>query len=196
MIAALGVTAGAASADDFDNNTFGLNVNSGALDFGIDANEDGLTDFEAGLTGFEYAVSRFEGELRTALAYNFDEDTIGIRGEYNADYYLGRNFTVYGSAAVEYVTPETDLSDGDFFFDPSAGVDYAILDSVSVYGELGYTWDLTNDHVAADFEDNGYVEVGVPFAVNDTVTVTPSVVREIDTVDEETNVNLDVTLNF
>lgn len=196
MIAAFGVTVGAASADDFDNNTYGLNVNSGALDFGIDANEDGITDFETGVTGFNYTIGRFEGELRAALAYDLEGDKISVRSEYNADYFLGGNFTAYGSAAVEYVTLESDLADGDFFFDPSAGVSYAFSDSVSVFGETGYTWDLTDDHVGAGFEDNGYFEAGVPIAVNDTVTITPSVVREIDTVEEETNLNLDVTLNF
>jgi len=196
MIAALGVTAGAASADNFENNTYGVNITSGVMDFGVDGNEDGLTNFETGVTGFGYATGAYEGEVRAALTYDLDADTIGVRGEYNAGYDLGRNFAAYGSVAVEYATLDNDLGNGDFFFDPSVGVSYVFSNTVSVFGEVGYTWDITNDNVASGFEDNGYVEFGVPLTVSSTVTVTPSVVREIDTVDEETNLNLDVTLNF
>jgi len=196
MIAALGITATAATADDFDNNTYGVNVTSGAMDFGIDANDDGITEFETGITGFGYTAGAYEGEVRAALSYNLDADTIGVRGEYNAAYDIATNLTAYGTAAVEYVTLDSNLGNGDFFFDPSAGVSYAVSNSVSVFGEVGYTWDLTDDHVGAGFRDSGYVEVGVPFALNSTVTVTPSVVRGFDTADDETNLNLDVTLNF
>lgn len=196
MIAALGLTASAASAENFDNNTYGVNVTSGAMDFGIDANDDGVTDFETGITGFGYTVGDFEGEVRAALTYDLDADTVGVRGEYNAGYDFGRSFTAYGTAAVEYVTLDNDLGNGDFLFDPSMGVSYAVSNSVSVFGEVGYTWDITDDHVAAGFEDSGYVEAGVPFAINSTVTVTPSLVRKFDTADDETNLNLDVTLNF
>lgn len=196
IIAALSVTATAAVADDFDNNTYGINVTSGAMDFAIDGNEDGITELETGLTSFGYTAGAYEGEVRTALTYNLDDDTIGVRGEYNAAYDLFTAVTVYGTAAVDYTTLETDLGDGDFFFDPSAGVSYTINDTVSVFGEVGYTWALTDDHVGADFTDSGYVEAGVPFAITSTVTVTPSMVREFDTADDETNLNLDVTLNF
>lgn len=196
MIAALGLTAGTVSADNFDNNTYGVNVTSGVLDFGIDANDDGVTDIETGITGFGYTVGDFEGELRAALTYDLDADTIGVRGEYNAGYDLGSNLQAYGTAAVEYVTLDNDLGNGDFFFDPSVGVSYTFSNTVSVFGEVGYTWDLTNDNVGAGFEDSGYVEVGMPIALNSTVTVTPSLVRGFDTTDDETNVNLDVTLNF
>lgn len=196
MIAAFSLAVGAANADNFDNNTYGVNITSGAMDFGIDGNEDGLTNFETGVTGFGYTAGAYEGEVRTALVYDLDADTIGIRGEYNAAYDLFTDLTVYGTAAAEYVTLDSDLGNGDFFFDPSAGVSYTVSNTVSVFGEVGYTWDLTDDHVGSGFEDHGYVEAGVPFAVSSTVTVTPSVVREFNTADDETNLNLDVTLNF
>ena len=196
LVAAFGITATAAVADDFDNNTYGINITSGVMDFAIDGNEDGITDLETGLTGFGYTAGAYEGEVRTALAYNLDDDTIGIRGEYNAAYDLSTDLSVYGTAAVDYTTLETDLGNGDFFFDPSAGVSYTVNNTVSVFGEVGYTWDLTDDHVGAGFTDSGYVEAGVPLAINSTVTVTPSIVREFDTADDETNFNLDVTLNF
>jgi len=196
LVAALSITATAATADDFDNNTYGINVTSGAMDFAIDGNEDSITELETGLTSFGYTTGAYEGEVRTALAYNLNDDTIGVRGEYNAAYDLFNNLTVYGTAAVDYTTLESDLGNGDFFFDPSAGVNYIINNTVSVFGEVGYTWALTDDHVGADFTDSGYVEAGVPLAINSTVTVTPSIVREFDTAEDETNVNLNLTLNF
>lgn len=199
MIASFGLAASVASvasADNFDNNTYSVNITLGAMDFSIDGNKDDLTNFEAGVTGFGYTAGDFEGELRAALTYDLDADTVGVRGEYNAGYDFSSSFTAYGTAAVEYITPDNDLGNGDFFLDPSVGVSYAFSNTLSVFGEVGYTWDLTDDHVGAGFEDRGYVEAGVPFAVSSTVTVTPSVVREFNTANDETNLNLGVTLNF
>ena len=189
LVAAMGSTA---MAGDFDNNTFGVSVTSGALDFAVDASEDGMTDFEVGATVFNYTVGAVDANVRTALSYNLDTDTIGVRGEYNVDWAAATATTVYGTVAVEYATIETDLGNGDFFVDPSIGVAYAFNDRVSVFGEVGYTWNASDDWS----RQGGYVEVGVPFAVVNNVTVTPSLVRGIDDGVEETNLNLSVALSF
>jgi opacity protein-like surface antigen len=191
-LALITTMATSAMAADFDNNTYGVTVTSGALDFALDANEDGLTDFEVGATGLAYTVGAVDANVRGALSYNLDTDTIGVRGEYNVDWSTATNTTVYGTAAVEYATVNTDLKDGDFFFDPSVGASYAFSDGVSVFGEVGYTWNASDDWSRA----GGYVEVGVPFTVVDNVTVTPSLVRGFDTGSDETNFNLSVGLKF
>jgi len=191
-LALITTMATSAMAADFDNNTYGVTVTSGALDFALDANEDGLTDFEVGATGLAYTVGAVDANVRGALSYNLDTDTIGVRGEYNVNWAAATNTTVYGTAAVEYATVNTDLKDGDFFFDPSVGVSYAFADGVSVFGEVGYTWNASDDWSRA----GGYVEVGVPFTVVDNVTVTPSLVRGFDTGSDETNFNLSVGLKF
>lgn len=191
--AVLTLSATTAMAGDFDNTVFGVDVTSGALDFSLDANEKGLTDFAVGATGFAHkSFGGFDASVRGELNYNFDADTIGIRAEYNVIRDVAANVAVYGSAAVEYVTANTDLGDGDFYLDPSIGVLYEINPKVSVFGELGYTWDMSNDFRAV----GGYVELGLPVQVTETVAVVPSLVRTIDTGADETNLSLRVAVSF
>ena len=182
----------AALADNFNNNTLGLTLQSGVLDFSIDANKEGLTDFEVGVTGLAHTLGNADATVRGALKYNLDNDTIGIIGEYNPVWTLGTYTSIYGSAAVEYVTADNDLGNGAVFFDPSIGAAYQITDRVSVFGELGYAWNIDNDWARV----GGYVEVGMPITLSETIAITPSLVRGIDDGIEETNLNLSVALSF
>lgn len=182
----------AAVAGDFDNNTFGVELTSGAMDFSVDATENGMTDLSVGITGLAHNFANLDATVRGELSYNLDADTIGVRGEYNVATNLATNVTAYGSAAVQYTTVETDLTDGDFAFDPSVGVTYQVTDAVSVYGEVGYTWDMSNDFDRL----GGYVEVGMPVALTNTITLTPSLARGFDDGVEETNLNVTLALAF
>ncbi len=182
----------ASFAGDFDTTVLSTSLTSGAMDFNVDATENGMADLAVGVTAFSYSAGGFDSSIRGELSYNLDADTIGLRGEYNVVRAIASNATVYGSAAVEYVTAETDLADGDVFLDPSVGVTYAFTDAVSVFGEVGYTWNVSNDWDRL----GGYVEVGLPVNVTDSVTVTPSLVRGIDDGVEETNAKLAVVFAF
>lgn len=182
----------AAAADDFDNNTFEVTLNSGALDFALDADEAGLTDFEVGVSGLAHKVGAANANVRGAFTYNLDADTIGIRGEYNVWGNIAAKTDAYGTAAVEYKTVETDLSNGDFFFDPSVGIQYIINEKVAVFGEVGYTWNMDDDWS----KEGGYVEIGLPVTVARDVTITPSLIRGIDDGAEETNMNVALALAF
>lgn len=182
----------AAFAGNFDTTLLGVDATSGALDFSVDATEDGMTAFAVGATGFAHQVAGFDASVRGELAYGFDADAIGVRGEYNVVRATAQNMTVYGSAAVQYVTLNTDLSDGDFYFDPSVGVTYAFNDTVSMFGEVGYAWNMSNDFDRV----GGYVEIGMPVNVTDSVTFVPSLVRGFDDGVEETNLSLRVAVSF
>ncbi len=182
----------ASFAGDFDTTVLSTSLTSGTMDFSVDATEDGATDFAVGVTAFSYTAGGFDASARGELNYNLDADTIGVRGEYNVARATASNATVYGSAAIEYVTTETDLTDGDFFLDPSVGVTYAFTDAVSVFGEVGYTWNMSSDWNRL----GGYVEVGLPVNVTNSATVTPSLVRGIDDGVEETNAQLAVAFAF
>lgn len=182
----------AAIAGDFDNTTFGVDATSGALDLSVDGTEDGLTAFAVGATGFAHEVAGIDASVRGELAYDFGSDAIGVRGEYNVVTAVAPNMTVYGSAAIQYATLNTDLSDGDFYFDPSAGVTYAFNEMVSVFGEVGYAWNMSSDWDRV----GGYVEVGMPLNVTNSVAVIPSLVRGFDDGVEETNASLRVAVSF
>jgi opacity protein-like surface antigen len=193
MVAALtvGITSSAIAAD-FDTNTFSIEATSGVLDFSVDATENGLTDLAVGVTGFAHSFANLDVNIRGELSYNFDADTIGARTEYNVVTVLATNVTAYGSAALQYTTVETDLTDGDFALDPSVGVAYQVTNSVSVFGEVGYTWDMSNNWDRL----GGYVEVGMPVVLSDAVTLTPSLIRGFDDGIEETNLNVTLILAF
>jgi hypothetical protein len=182
----------AASAENFKNNTFSVTAISGSLDFTLDGDKDGLTDAEVGAVFLPHSLGSFDADVRVAFAYDLDSSRVGVRGEYGVAGEVATNLAVYSIAAVEYVTSASDLGNGDFLLDPSFSVAYHITDRVSVFGEVGYTWDLSNSFDRL----GGYAEVGVPFAVTDSITVTPSVVREFDTGNRDYNFNLGVAFAF
>jgi len=185
-------TATSAMANDFDNATFGLTVNSGMMDFTVDANQNALTDFEVGVTGLVHSLGSADAEVRAALNYNLDADTIGLRGEYNLAMAVADQTVAYGTVGLEYTTANNNLSNGDFSFDPSVGVTYTLNDQISVFGEVGYTWNISNDWSRT----GGYLEVGVPVTVASKVTLTPSLVRTFDDGLESTNAKLSLNLTF
>jgi hypothetical protein len=189
--AVLALMTSVALADNFDNNTFKLSVNSGMLDFNTTADKSGISTFQLGVTGFEYKLGQVDAALRGAFTYNLGTNAIGLRGEYLVNWATTKA-AVYGTAALEYVTYNTNLADGNFLFDPSVGVQYQLTERVSVFGEVGYTWNLSNDFSSL----GGYVELGLPVTLNKAVTVTPSVVRGLGDGLEETNLSLSVAFSF
>lgn len=191
-VLAFGATA--AMAEDFKNNTFGVTVTSGMVDFNIDAGEDGLTNLEVGLTGFDHNIGAAAANVRFALGTSLDAaNDVYLRGEYNVTYQLAEKTSLYGSAAVEYAT-NTKLDDGNLFADPSVGVYHQVTDKVAVFGEVGYTWDISEDWA----RQGGYAEVGMPVVVAQNVVLTPSVVYTFDApaTEDAANLNLDLAIKF
>lgn len=182
----------AASADNFKNNTFNVTAISGALDFTLDGDKDGLTDAEAGIVFLPHSLGSFDADVRVAFAYDLNSSAVGARGEYGVAGEVVGNLDVYAVAAVEYVTTAGDLGTGDFLLDPTVGVTYNVTDRVSLFGEVGYTWDMSNSFDRL----GGYAEVGVPFSVTNDITVVPSIVREFDTGNNDYNFNLGVVFSF
>jgi hypothetical protein len=180
------------ASDNFNNNTLSFTAVSGALDFTLDANRNGLTEAEVGAVVFRHSLGGFDADVRAALRYNLDSGDIALRGEYGIGGEVATNVVVYGVAAVEYVTSQTNLRGGDFHFNPSVGAAYHFTDRVALFGEVGYTWDISNSWNSL----GGYVEVGVPFSVTNNLTVTPSVVRQFHTGDNSYQLNLGVAFTF
>ncbi len=181
-----------ASADNFKNNTFSVTAVSGALDFTLDGNKDGLTDAAVGAGVFAYSIGAFDTDVRVAFKYNLDSSTIGIRGEYGIGTEVADGFAVYGVAAVEYATTTGDFSNGDYLFDPVLGVAYHITDRAAVFGEVGYTWDISDSFNKL----GGSAEVGLAFSVTDAISITPSIAREFDTGNNDYNFNIGVAFAF
>ena len=185
-------TSTTAMAADWENTTVGVNMISGPLDFSIDADEDGLTDLEVGYTTLEHSFGNVNADLRFALGTNMrGTDTMTALGQYNMSMLAAESFTVYGTAEVAY-TATTDFDNEVWTFNPYAGVSYAITDNLDVYGEVGYSWDMSDDFD----QEGGYVEIGMPIHATTSMTITPSVSRTFDVPVEATDFRLETTFRF
>jgi hypothetical protein len=193
---AIALTTTAASAQTASNvledTTLSVTALSGPLDFTIEGDRDGATELEVGLTTFDHSYGNVDAALRFAIGTDLrGSDNLYGRVEYNFGTEVAANLVVYGSAAVQYTT-DTKLNNGLWTFDPSLGASYAITDTVGVFAEVGYTWEL--NQTKRDL--GGYVEVGVPFAVTDSLYITPSVSRTFRTGANETSAHLNLTYQF
>lgn len=188
----LGLTAGVAVADDFENTSFETVVYADNLQFSLSGdNTDGVNAASAGITFMPYQLGSVNANLYTELEYHFLNDEVTFTGEYQ----MYRTFTfgeVYGAAAVNYTAHEDDLTDGHWEFSPYAGVTYGLTDNIAAFTEIGYSWNMSQDW------DNtgGYGEVGVDFAISENITLTPSLVKTFDTVDDTTQMNLTMAFSF
>lgn len=191
MTATISTLATASMADNFDNNVYTATVETGAAEIQFGFADEALATFEGGITAVTYELGTAQSVVQAAFAYDFDTDEISILGSHTTTAYAA-NFSVYGTSELEYRTPETDLSDGDFYVNPSVGADYAFNNTVSVFGEVGYSWNASDDWA----KQGGYVEVGMPIDTSYNIVFTPSVFRGFDDGLDETNLNIDMTLNF
>ena len=184
MVAAFGLTAGTASADDFDNTTASVTAEFGRYDLTIEGSEDnGYTELSFG--------ANIVGGLDMSATHYHSADAYGLGLDYTMTTQVGA-VAVWGVAEVEYIAPEGDFGDGDFFATPTVGAGYDITDAVTAWSEVGYTWNASEsfDRVG------GVAEVGVDFTLADNVTLTPSIVRTFDTAADNTQAHIGLSFSF
>jgi opacity protein-like surface antigen len=182
----------AAVAQDFKATEFVTTARSGAFEFSIGTVDGEVNTFTTGATVAEYNLGRFETSVYTSLTYGRLTDTLDLTVEYNAQTALYDRWTAYGTAALSYVTPTGNLSAGDFFVAPTLGVAYAASDNASIFGDVTYTWNASNSWNRA----GGAIELGLDYALNERVSVIPSLVRTFDTGADATNFKLEVSFSF
>lgn len=184
MVAAFGLTAGAASADDFDNTVASVTAEFGRYDLTVEGTEDnGYTELSFG--------ANIVGGLDMSVTDYHSADAYGLGLDYTMTTQVGE-VAVWGVAEVEYIAPEGDLGEGDFFATPTVGAGYDITDAVTAWGEVGYTWNASESFDRM----GGTVEVGADVALADNVTLTPSIVRSFDTGADETQAHIGLTFSF
>jgi len=194
LTTALSVASASAQSieDTLQDTTVSVTAMSGPLDFSIEGTRDGATELEVGISAFGHSFAGVDADLRFALGTDLDTaDTLYARAEYNVATEVLGALTSYGVAAVQYDT-NTELKDGTWTFDPTAGAVYGITDAVSVFAEVNYTWELNK----ASRDLGGSFEVGMPFAVTDQLQVTPSIARSFNTANEVTSAHLNLAFQF
>jgi hypothetical protein len=118
-------------------------------------------------------------------------DNMTLTTQYNVSTMIVSDLLAYGTAELAYAT-DTSFSTSNWTVEPSAGILFAFYDIVAVYGEVGYTWAVDDDFA----QEGGYVEVGLPVSLSESVMLTPSVAQTFDTDHDAANAKVEVSFNF
>lgn len=129
-------------------------------------------------------------------------ELFGELGEVRGDEYavLGAEYawavaanrtTVQLAGEVAYVMID-DFDNGFFAVTPSALVSHDLGRGVDLYGEVGYSWDATNDWTRV----GGYAEIGLDVEVNEAFSVRGAVIQPFDTADDDAYAEIGLQLNF
>lgn len=175
-IAALFV-AGSATAQDFNDTQAFVDVEVGKLTFGIEASEQsGFTGLEFDYEVLAYPLGAGTSTLDLGVTYFDSSETITIDAIYAVRMPAAPTVDVYGSVELNYVASSELAVEGDVFGTPEVGVEWYASDTTSMFGEVGYVFNLSDDvsNVGA------YAEVGMNWDVADNITFTPSVVHTFD----------------
>ena len=190
-VLALGATA--ASAADFDRTELVTKFSSGKLEFAITADNDGLSGIETTAYITQGPIwGTWNSYTAVSLGYDKNADTmsLGVEGGLAKD--LDKIWTVYGIAELAYVADTSALSDGDVFFSPSLGVAATFDPRWQAFAEVGYSWDVSNSFNEA----GGYAEVGLAFLVTEEFSVAGSIVKPIDTANDDAFARIETSFRF
>lgn len=206
--AALGLTAGVAAADDLDNTQVFTTIKTGAFEFNLEGTaENGFVGLGAKADVYTYSLGEsvtgtvaltlgyVEGTEAVALGLGFGYadgvETVALGIENTITYSTGA-FDLYATPSLVYVADADDLGNGDFYTAPTLGMSYDFSGTVTGFGEVTYAWNMSEDFTGI----GGALEVGADFALTETVTLTPSVVRTFDTGADETQARIGLTFSF
>lgn len=194
-----------AAAGDFDNTTASVNAEWDRFEFEIEgASDTGYLSSTVGYEALSYNLGADATGTLDVYAKHYDPAGLALLGFVTApgvtdDFALGaaytvayapNTFSVYGSAEVEYLF-ENEV----FLVTPTVGAAYEASNVTTVWGEVGYTLDATNDWDGI----GGVAKVGADFAVADNVTLTPAIVHRFDRANgavDDTQLNLGLNLKF
>jgi len=198
-VAALGLGT-AASAADFDVNSFTTTVTTGNLEFSASTlfGEDlaGFGDdfaVGAGVYVLPHTLGTLDAEVFVFGAYaDLGDETFGALG---AEYIA--TSTEEGSALefslqAAYVGLTDDFSNGDVILTPSVNLTMELAPQIGLFGELGNSWNASEDLT----NEGGYAEVGLNVALTDAFTISPSVVQSFGNAGDDMSAAVEIKLNF
>jgi hypothetical protein len=180
-----------ASAKDFDNTTASVTAQWDRITVEVEGTEK--TGYESATVGVEvlnYSIGNATSNTVDVYFTHYNTaDEYAIGAEYGVTYTVNAA-SLYGSAEVEYNFDTEVVS-----FTPTVGVAYVVADAVTVWSDVGYTFDASNDFSRV----GGVAEIGLDFAVASNIMLTPSVVYAFDQANgasDEAQINLAVGLRF
>ena len=189
---ALVLAVSVAFAADFDANEVVVSAQSGGLEFSLGTVDGELNSVATTATFANYQLGRFDTSVDATVSYGRLDETLGVELEYNLSTDLNAQVELYGTAAVAYTAPTSDLGNGEVSVAPTLGAAYSINETLSAFGDVTYSWNVSNEWA----REGGAVEVGVDYQVAQNVDITPSLVRTFDTGADTTNMKLELGLRF
>lgn len=190
---AVTLTTAPVHAENFDNFQGFITANVGDFQFTVENTQtNGLTDLRAGYTFLNYDMNaNTSGDLSAYAEYNRPRNELTLGTKYKMTYVPNQWF-VYGSAQLEYTAPLDTFGSGDFYTTPAVGAGYVFNEDFAAWGEVNYTWNMSNDFARS----GGELEVGVSVRLADNVALQPSLVRTFDTPRNETQARIGLELTF
>ena len=150
-------------------------------------------ELRGGFEALSYSVAggvstlTFYGEFGAVNANEFG----AVGAEYDWTTALSQATDLTLEADVAYVM-FNDFNDGDVLVTPNANLTFYATDNLAVFGEVGYTWDATNDWT----RQGGYTELGVDIAASDSISIVSSVIKPFDSIDDDVRGSLEVKFNL
>lgn len=179
-----------AMAADFDNTQMNVMLQRDNLSFGLETVDGEATALTFGVEVLEHTMMGADASVSLGAEYGVVSEDFTFTAAYGLEKGLGK-MTVYGDVEAAYTVASGSIN-GGWTATPTLGASYQVSDKLDAFGEVSYTWDVSNDWNSV----GGAVEVGADFAVTETVALRPSLVRTFDTANDETNFKLEAVLNF
>jgi hypothetical protein len=180
----------AAGADDFDATAVSIVLERDNLTFGLDTVAGEATALTFGVAVLPHTVLGADADVTLGFEYGIVSEDLTFSAAYGLSKHYGQ-VNVYGSLEAAYTVASGDTG-GDWTTTPTVGAAYAVNDKLSAFGEVSYTWNVSDDWT----REGGAVEVGARYALTDDLALTPSIVHTFDTGADATNFNLKVALRF
>ena len=179
-------------ADDFGNAEFDVSATVNALTFGLTHTEDdGLDSLYAEYATLDHSIGIGNSHVTFGAEYFVDTEQTALSVAHNTFVSFDK-LTVKVAPEVEYLSAADTLKDGDFYFTPTIGVSYNVNPTVSLFTDVQYSWNTSEDWA----ETGGEFRVGADFAVATNIAVTPYITHTFDVVGVEDVTEAGVALNL
>lgn len=177
-----------AVANDFNAIEISLSASHGIFNFEIEGTANtGVNRVRAGAEVLSFGVAdNLNSTVGVFAGYRRGTDEFSVGTVTGLTYTLSP-FDLYANGEVEYFTRSQT-----FEVTPTVGASYSVNDTITVFGEVGYTWNASNSWS----REGGVAELGVNFAIADNVTLTPSIRHRFDAAGVANNTQAHVGIAF
>lgn len=174
-------------AADFDATSFTIEASKGNVIASVTTVDNAETTLGVGVYVFPHSIAGADANVLLSLDYATKSEDFQVAAEYNLSKEVSPFATLYGSLEAAYVD-----STNDWHISPTLGAAYAVTDPLSVFAEVSYRYNATNDWA----KEGGTVELGVDYALTDVFYVRPSFVQTFDAPSNDVNFALTVGASF